>query len=239
MEYLKTRPRDRWLYRVVEQDGAYVRQGISLASVHKYTIPYGTIFEVTKRRYNKQGIARLRTRKGWVSEFFNPLSSERGPIVEPCKLSEPLLFSVKCREGVIVREAPEDGSAFVRTIPLEEFVVITERRFSETPSDNCRPFVRLADGSGWVCIGSIRFPTLEFCGSLAIPTKILSEESVVRNDTNMCIICFQEPRTATFVHGETGHVACCIQCARLVKAYKNACPVCRLPVDSVIRHFHA
>lgn len=33
-----------------------------------------------------------------------------------------------------------------------------------------------------------------------------------------CIACLSEPRNATIVHGETGHIACCLVCARILKA---------------------
>jgi len=33
-----------------------------------------------------------------------------------------------------------------------------------------------------------------------------------------CLICLTDERTATLVHGETGHIACCLGCARILKA---------------------
>ena len=30
---------------------------------------------------------------------------------------------------------------------------------------------------------------------------------------SMCIICAERPANATFIHGSTGHTACCLQCA--------------------------
>ena len=54
-----------------------------------------------------------------------------------------------------------------------------------------------------------------------------------------CLVCLSEERTATLVHGETGHIACCLMCARILKARKDPCPVCRLPIDLVVQHFWA
>lgn len=54
-----------------------------------------------------------------------------------------------------------------------------------------------------------------------------------------CLICLCDERTATIVHGETGHIACCLTCARILKARHDNCPVCRLPIDAVIQHFWA
>lgn len=59
------------------------------------------------------------------------------------------------------------------------------------------------------------------------------------HDDVSCLVCFSSQRTATFVHGETGHIACCLECARVLKGRGDPCPVCRLPVDAVIQHFWA
>jgi hypothetical protein len=38
------------------------------------------------------------------------------------------------------------------------------------------------------------------------------------SSSSKCLICLSEERNATIVHGETGHVACCLICARILKA---------------------
>lgn len=50
--------------------------------------------------------------------------------------------------------------------------------------------------------------------------------------TGTCVICFDRPAIMTFVHGRTGHKACCPQCARQIPRRK--CPVCRQTFSSVI-----
>ncbi len=40
-----------------------------------------------------------------------------------------------------------------------------------------------------------------------------------------------EPRNATLVHGDTGHVCCCLECAQDLKPKGLACPMCRKPID--------
>ena len=37
-----------------------------------------------------------------------------------------------------------------------------------------------------------------------------------------CLICHDAERNATIVHGETGHIACCLVCARILKAQKHS-----------------
>ena len=58
-------------------------------------------------------------------------------------------------------------------------------------------------------------------------------------EETVCIICMDEPRNATLVHGDTGHVCCCLKCAQDLKAKGLACPMCRKPIDVVIRQFTA
>jgi hypothetical protein len=38
------------------------------------------------------------------------------------------------------------------------------------------------------------------------------------DSNNRCLICLSDERTSTIVHGETGHIACCLACARILKA---------------------
>lgn len=52
-----------------------------------------------------------------------------------------------------------------------------------------------------------------------------------------CIICLSAPVQATFIHGDTGHTACCMPCAQALKQRGAVCPVCRQPVSAVIRNF--
>lgn len=56
--------------------------------------------------------------------------------------------------------------------------------------------------------------------------------------TTKCIICSDAPAVMTFVHGSSGHTACCPACAGQIQArgYRR-CPVCRQHFSSVIRNF--
>lgn len=54
---------------------------------------------------------------------------------------------------------------------------------------------------------------------------------------NVCIICLSEPKVASLVHGRTGHQACCYQCACQLKKTRKPCPVCRQPIEKVIRNY--
>jgi len=78
-------------------------------------------------------------------------------------------------------------------------------------------------------------------GTGGIDTNIMysAKARFLKQQAEKCLICLAEERNATMVHGETGHIACCLVCARILKARGDRCPVCRLPIDSVIQHFWA
>lgn len=58
------------------------------------------------------------------------------------------------------------------------------------------------------------------------------------DDFDECVVCMNEKRNATFVHGETGHVACCFTCAKQIQnSARPLCPMCNTPIDSVIKQF--
>jgi hypothetical protein len=347
-----------FLYRVVCDDGAYVRAGLELSSRHLYTVGSQSLVEITERCVNAQGLARLRTADGWISEMLNPLSGQRGPIVEQLPLEQPLKFRIVFPGGALVRSGVELSSSVVGTIPAGQEIVVTEKRFSNTPSYRCVPRLKLGDGSGWI---SLRInspppndtPVVELLGlaeegdvyyttallgppmvhgagmieggesgsatdgdespgaastathahahahgspgqdhasnhnrrptTLIFPSEkhghprvggghgcgggqggggqdqtdkiiqalmpgsevdsstqaLTQQQQRKKKEDHSCLICFSSHRNATFVHGETGHIACCLECARVLKGRGDPCPVCRLPVDTVIQHFWA
>ena len=94
-----------------------MRRGLELASSHLYTLQRDAVFEVRERRVNEQGLARLRTDDGWISEDLNPLSGQRGPIASPLPVTSPLTYRVVLRDGAVVRETVELSSAIVHVVP--------------------------------------------------------------------------------------------------------------------------
>jgi hypothetical protein len=52
-----------------------------------------------------------------------------------------------------------------------------------------------------------------------------------------CVVCMENPMDATLVHGDTGHICCCLRCAHGLQSAGFSCPVCREPIAAVIRHF--
>ncbi|KAJ7376096.1 hypothetical protein OS493_036859 [Desmophyllum pertusum] len=59
------------------------------------------------------------------------------------------------------------------------------------------------------------------------------------DDNSKCIICMEQPKNATVIHGDTGHCCCCLACAQVLKQRGDPCPICRAPIEHVIRQFNA
>ena len=57
------------------------------------------------------------------------------------------------------------------------------------------------------------------------------------NEELRCVVCMTRRKNATIVHGNTGHICCCMHCALTLKSKGDKCPICRAPIDNVIRHF--
>ena len=66
-----------------------------------------------------------------------------------------------------------------------------------------------------------------------------SGEEAADVDEHTCVICFDETRDATIVHGGTAHVCCCLRCAEQLQQQGQSCPMCRLPIESVLKLFFA
>ena len=59
------------------------------------------------------------------------------------------------------------------------------------------------------------------------------------DDGDECIICSENPKNATLIHGDTGHLCCCWSCAQVLRSRGDHCPICRQKIDHVIRQFKA
>jgi len=240
--------------------------------------------------------------QGWCSEFLNPLSGQRGHVVQPVPFCRPARYRVTLPEGAVIREDIELSSPQVGLAPQGRELTIVARQFSEHPQDQCVERLKLAGGkdSGWISVRLNHVPPDNTCvveligvdnsfdvmqpgkfhwkflkkqhrllmrqhrdenheqgstssgsndlssmegaeGTGGIDTNIMysAKARFLKQQAEKCLICLAEERNATMVHGETGHIACCLVCARILKARGDRCPVCRLPIDSVIQHFWA
>lgn len=302
-----------WMWRVTCHVGAFVREGLDLSTSKIGTIPYGSLCCVKRKTVNAMGLSRLHVEgvvvkddgsyesaEGWCSEFLNPLSGQRGSIVQALPFPVPALYKVVLGDGAVIRGGVELSSPQIGHAPAGTILRITGRAFSEHPTDKCIERLRLAGNGGWISCRLNKSPpddklVVEFVGidstfepnrpgvyhlhalkrvqheqsvqqraarrslspevssvdESAEDASLSSQQGCVYSATSTttftaeekkddrCLVCLSESRTATLVHGETGHIACCLVCARVLKARQDPCPVCRLPIDLVIQHFWA
>jgi len=71
------------------------------------------------------------------------------------------------------------------------------------------------------------------------PMSESSQGSNVRTEPpdDVCVVCFNRPRTVGFLHGESLHRCVCQACAQqIIENGKGTCPMCRKSIDKVIRN---
>jgi len=64
-------------------------------------------------------------------------------------------------------------------------------------------------------------------------------DSTTADETLTCVICMERPTDATLVHGNSAHVCCCLPCATSLKSMDQSCPMCRKPIEAVLRLYFA
>uniref|UniRef100_A0A7S2YI78 RING-type domain-containing protein n=1 Tax=Entomoneis paludosa TaxID=265537 RepID=A0A7S2YI78_9STRA len=279
---------DSWWWKVLCAAGAVVRQGVDLKSKHTHTLPFGTHVIVLKKIINQDGLSRLFVRaaavsgrivEGWCSEFLNPLSGQRGPILKPIPPAVPVFYRVVLPDhGAMLRQHVELGSPMVQTAAVGSRLAVLHRAFTEFPAKDCVPRLQVA----WASSSSVRaFASLrlnnEQKSSVLAPTGTVdstfdprhpglyfwrlyqSHDKLRKQETKStkvssgaatsnanqpslnptCVVCLTGESDATLVHGETGHICCCLECARVCKAQGVGCPICREPIDRIILHYYS
>jgi len=71
------------------------------------------------------------------------------------------------------------------------------------------------------------------------PMSESSQASHTRTEPSddVCVVCFNRPRTVGFLHGDSLHRCVCQGCAqRIIENGKGNCPMCRKKIDQVIRN---
>ena len=83
------------------------------------------------------------------------------------------------------------------------------------------------------------------CAGFGSSTSLATLDSVGGTSTGAeadeltCVICMEEPTDAVLVHGGSAHVCCCQGCARNLQALDASCPMCRKPIEAVLRLYFA
>jgi E3 ubiquitin-protein ligase Mdm2 len=205
------------LYRVTLPIGAVIRSDIELSSPQIGVVPMGEVLSVVGRAFSEHPVDKcierlqLAGNGGWISVRLNRPPPNDDLVVE--------LIGV---DGNFDPYHPGNYH-----LEAQRIVRQNRNEFNDDDRDN--------SGSGDLSsIDSVSSQT-----SAKIAQSRNQRHGPDSASSSKCIICLTEDRNATIVHGETGHVACCLVCARVLKARGDKCPVCRLHIDLVIQHFWA
>lgn len=80
-------------------------------------------------------------------------------------------------------------------------------------------------------------PTVPTAATPTVPElerNVSAEWRLPESCLDPCVICQSRPKNGCIVHGRTGHLMSCYVCARKLKKRNKLCPVCRMPIQSVI-----
>ncbi|CAJ1953558.1 unnamed protein product [Cylindrotheca closterium] len=203
------------LYRVKLQIGAVIRTSIELSSPQIGVAPINAVLSICGRAFSEHPVDRcierlqLAGNGGWISVRLNRPPPNDDLVVELIRV-----------DG---NYDPDNPGLY----HLDAQRVLRECQQHEKDGAGTRDFEDLS---------SIESAESDNSRKNKLDT---SKDSPNRGTSRKCLICLTEHRNATIVHGETGHVACCLVCARILKARGDKCPVCRLSIDLVIQHFWA
>jgi hypothetical protein len=241
------------LYRVTYPEGAIIRSDIELSSTQIGFSPYGSILKVVGRTFSEHPMDRCIDRlklaggAGWVSVRLNKpppydiLIVELVGIDEDFDVLNPGVYHLKALESTLSNNNNLHINDDASRLSGQENIQPLHHKGNSTTSS-------FTEGSSALVternIGSNQIEQQKLPASV-VSVQRKSGKSRRRhysaNEVNedKCLICLIEERSATIVHAGTGHIACCLACARILKARGDKCPVCRLPIDSVIQQFWA
>ncbi|XP_077194883.1 E3 ubiquitin-protein ligase Mdm2 [Paroedura picta] len=64
-----------------------------------------------------------------------------------------------------------------------------------------------------------------------------TDSSLPLSSIEPCVICQSQPKNGCIVHGRTGHLMSCYACAKKLKKRNKPCPVCRQPIEMILRTY--
>jgi hypothetical protein len=56
-------------------------------------------------------------------------------------------------------------------------------------------------------------------------------------DADRCCVCLENKPDAIIVHNGTGHICCCFTCAQILVTNGASCPICRSPIEQIVKAF--
>lgn len=196
-------------YKVIVGGGCVVRSGVETASTIIKIIPYGEYIDVVERRWTEHPAhcCQRRFRLRDGSGWVSTHQSSSGGDVD----------AVPAISLIGPTPLNDDGDAG------------STNSSRSTPSPG--PLDHNGEEKPCPC-------TVKVAQDVSNNKDIVDKDSMSAEDKErlMCIICMDEYKTAMLVHGEIGHIVTCMSCARILFARGDHCPICRLPISSIVHY---
>jgi hypothetical protein len=149
-------------------------------------------------------------------------------------------------DGVLIRKTKEIYSQVVGVLNVNARVYIKSKDFSSIPTSPNIARYELINNQGWINVHNNGVshnvfvegyvPSNENIHQLQM-TIIDFEKTCFMKEDDKCIVCANTKPQCVFVHGETGHSVCCLTCGQRLMEKKMKCPICRQPIEKLIRLF--
>jgi hypothetical protein len=219
-------------YRVTLSLGAVIRSDIELSSPQIGISPMGAIVTIVARAFSEHPVDKcierlqLAGNGGWISVRLN----------RPPPMDDLIVELV----GIDANFRPENDNAGTYHMEALRAVEASQHELEPQPSHRYRSMgdISSVDESSSSAGGGASDDTTDPNNPNPLDTtspKTTTATSATTTtyhprsksalatwrhgpDAGRCLICLTEERNATIVHGETGHVACCLVCARILKA---------------------
>ena len=205
-----------------------IRQDVELSSPQTGLAPFGSTVKVVARAFSEHPVDKCIERLklagggGWISVRLNLPPPQDDLVVELVTVDRdfdpenPGLYHLNAQRAVRAereRERAENNN----THHPSDLSSIDENELSQDMDED-----------------------EDECGHNDTKSKCtIAQNGSTKDDILKCVVCLTSDRNATIVHGETGHIVCCLVCARILKARGDKCPVCRNDIEKVIQHFYA
>jgi len=80
----------------------------------------------------------------------------------------------------------------------------------------------------------------DFPGSpMSLDSGCFPSSESSQGTSQLCTLCCQRPKDASFIHGRLAHQVCCYPCAKKLWKKQATCPVCRRKVERIVKIIQA
>ena len=217
---------------------AVIRKDIELSSPKIGIAEYGTLIKVCKRAFSEHPIQNCIERLqlvgngGWISIRLNRLPPDDDLIVEYVNTDttfdpdSPGIYHLN--EQRRQRQVVESESDIQRRQQQQRRELVGRGRETTNNTDDLSSvdenYENYNDNGS-----NDEFSSTELDDDYDLDNSNNHDNNNHDNNDNhnrisYCVVCLTSECNATIVHGETGHVVCCLICARILKARGDNCP---------------